>query len=71
MNVFSDTFIEAVDAELSKLSDKDYVTAANLAIRIGVDLAYSPVITFAVNHYFPAYEGVRSKGIRRKKETEA
>jgi hypothetical protein len=67
MDVFNQFFIDSVETRLKMLAVGEYITAEQLCVKVGIDIAFKPVIGMVLALYFPDYESVKSRGIRRKK----
>ena len=67
MNIFTDEFVNAIEAQLESLTENGKVKAETVCAAIGLSLDYTFAIRFVVDNYLTSFENVRGVGIRRKK----
>jgi hypothetical protein len=69
MQVFTNEFVQAVKSALDGLQPLQYLTREQVCLAIGIDKSNMNAISILlVQPEFAAYETVKSRGIRKKKE---
>ena len=67
MKIFTDEFVDSIEAQLDLLNETGKVKAEAVCAAIGLSLDYTFAIRFVVDNYLTSFENVRGVGIRRKK----